>query len=203
MSLSTETARIVKFKHQENNEISTSTIAPPTTPTTSSSTTEEIRITTEIIPTPTTPPAPVTTTPYYSTPYYSTPAPPASHSTSTPSTYKKCYCECKLGCKEFCRKVSVASPKQQITQITSTGDYAPGGQVEYTHSHQRKYYPKYSAASRNYKPYPLVYNEAASTSASSPAVSNINAPNYTLEELAHLLSTAYGTKKGYPASAPA
>ncbi|XP_032592464.1 extensin isoform X2 [Drosophila grimshawi] len=76
-------------------------------------------------------------------------------------------------------------------------DYAPGGQVEFTHSHQRKYYPKYAAPNRNYKPYPLAYNEA-----SAPTSTNINAPNYTLEELAHLLSNAYGTKKGYPASLP-
>lgn len=174
-------------------ELSTTTILPPTT--TANSTPRPISSTT---------PAPTTARPTVpSTLPWTTTRPPIYSTPPTPSTYKKCYCECKLGCKEFCRKVSVASPKQQITQISSTGDYAPGGQIEYTHSHQRKYYPKYAAASNSYKPYPVVYSEAAAAeAASAPAASNINAPNYTLEELAHLLSTAYGTKKGYPASPP-
>ncbi|ALC38468.1 CG13114 [Drosophila busckii] len=111
-----------------------------------------------------------------------------TYPSTTPSSYQKCYCECKSGCKDFCRKVSVAHPKQQLTQITSTGEYAPGGQLEYTHTHQRKYYPKYAPA-KAYKPYPLAYSESAAA-ASSPAANNINAPNYTLEELAHLLSSA-------------
>lgn len=93
----------------------------------------------------------------------------------------------------------MSGPLQQITQITATGDYAPGGQIEYTHSHQKKYVPKYAAPARSYKPYPLAYGETA-VAASAPAANNINAPNYTLEELAQLLSTAYGTKKGYPSS---
>ncbi|EDV58374.2 leucine-rich repeat extensin-like protein 1 [Drosophila erecta] len=144
--------------------------------------------------------------------------------TTQPSAYKKCYCECKLGCKEFCRKVISSEPKQPLTQISSIGEYAPGGQVEFTHVHQRKYFPKYGGDSyagwvgpvggpKAYKPYPLVYEQAAAASAaspasipsvaSSPAVASIAAPNYTLEELAQLLSTAYGSKKGYPASVPA
>nr|ACD81711.1 IP19519p [Drosophila melanogaster] len=151
-----------------------------------------------------------------------TSAPPTpTDYTTQPSEYKKCYCECKLGCKEFCRKVISSEPKQPLTQISSIGEYAPGGQVEYTHVHQRKYFPKYGGESygglvgpvggpKAYKPYPLVYEQAASAAspasipsvASSPAVASIAAPNYTLEELAQLLSTAYGTKKGYPASVP-
>lgn len=176
-------------------EISSTTLRPPITTTGS---TPAISSTTQTPPTVTTPPTTLTPTlpPISSTlPYiYTTPSTPYI---TTPSTYKKCYCECKLGCKEFCRKVSVASPKQQITQISSTGDYAPGGQVEYTQSLQRKYYPKY--ASKSYKPYPVVYSEAAGA-VSAPAANNINAPNYTLEELAHLLSSSYGARKGYPAS---
>ncbi|XP_037711819.1 adhesive plaque matrix protein [Drosophila subpulchrella] len=154
-----------------------------------------------------------------------TSAPPTPTDYITPpSTYKKCYCECKLGCKEFCRKVISSGPKQPLTQISSIGEYAPGGQVEFTHVHQRKYFPKYGGdgygglvgpvgGPKAYKPYPLVYEQAAAASAasppsisavgSSPAVANLPAPNYTLEELAQLLSTAYGTKKGYPASEPA
>ncbi|XP_041674972.1 adhesive plaque matrix protein [Drosophila eugracilis] len=157
-----------------------------------------------------------------------TSAPPTpTEYTTQPSAYKKCYCECKLGCKEFCRKVVSSGPKQPLTQISSIGDYAPGGQVEYTHVHQRKYFPKYGGdgygglvvpvnGPKAYKPYPLVYEEAAAASAASPAsipsvassvasspsVANVVAPNYTLEELAQLLSTAYGSKKGYPASVP-
>ncbi|XP_064548862.1 mucin-2 [Drosophila montana] len=182
-------------------ELSTTTILPPTT---TASTPRPI-ITTTPSPTTVRPTVP-STLPWTTTRLPIITTPPTPYIT-TPSTFKKCYCECKLGCKEFCRKVSIASPKQQITQISSTGDYAPGGQIEYTHSHQRKYYPKYAAPSKSYKPYPVVYSEAAvaaaeTEAASSPASNNINAPNYTLEELAHLLSTAYGTKKGYPASPP-
>ncbi|XP_017013666.3 translation initiation factor IF-2 [Drosophila takahashii] len=164
--------------------------------------------------------SPPTTAVYSTTEYPSTTttAPPTDYTTQ-PSAYKKCYCECKLGCKEFCRKVVSSGPKQPLTQISSIGEYAPGGQVEFTHVHQRKYFPKYGGEGygglvgpvggpKAYKPYPLVYEQAAAASAasspaSSPAVANIAAPNYTLEELAQLLSTAYGTKKGYPASQPA
>ncbi|KAH8412398.1 hypothetical protein KR009_001805 [Drosophila setifemur] len=135
-----------------------------------------------------------------------------------PSPYRKCYCECKLGCKEFCRKVVSSDPKQPLTQISSIGEYAPGGQVEISHVHQRKYSPKYGGegyaglvgpvggpkAYKPYKPYPLVYEEQAvpspaiSPAASSPAAANIAAPNFSLEELAQLLSSAYGSKKAYP-----
>ncbi|XP_023169502.2 zinc finger protein jing homolog [Drosophila hydei] len=177
-------------------EISSTTSRPPITTTGSTPT---ISTTTQTPPTVTTPSTtlPPTLPPITSTLPHIYTTPPTPYPTS--STYKKCYCECKLGCKEFCRKVSVASPKQQITQISSTGDYAPGGQVEYTQSLQRKYYPKYAVAGKSYKPYPAVYNEAA-VAASAPAANNINAPNYTLEELAHLLSSSYGVRKGYPAS---
>ncbi|BFF93652.1 adhesive plaque matrix protein [Drosophila madeirensis] len=166
------------------------TVRPPTPPTT----TTTVATTTEVFYPPTT-------------------TAPAEEITTQPTAYKKCYCECKLGCKEFCRKVATSGPKQQLTQISSTGDYAPGGQVEYTHVHQRKYFPKYGGGAgyaglvgpvdgpKSYKPYPLVYSEQAGA-ASSPAASNINAPNYTLEELAQLLSTAYGSKKEYPAPPP-
>ncbi|XP_017055856.1 leucine-rich repeat extensin-like protein 2 [Drosophila ficusphila] len=149
------------------------------------------------------------------------PPPPPTDSPIPPSPYKKCYCECKLGCKEFCRKVATSEPKQPLTQISSIGESAPGGQVEFTHVHQRKYFPKYGGDAgsygglvgpvngpKSYKPYPLVYEQAAAAAspasavASSPAVANIAAPNYTLEELAQLLSSAYGGKKTYPASVP-
>ncbi|KAH8237556.1 hypothetical protein KR038_009195 [Drosophila bunnanda] len=143
---------------------------------------------------------------------------PNTPTTEPPSAYKKCYCECKLGCKEFCRKVVASNPKQPLTQISSIGEYVSGGQVEFTHVHQRKYLPKYAGEGysgsvggpKAYKPpYPLVYErEGAEASlasipsvASSPSVASIAAPNYTLEELAQLLSNAYGSKKGY-ASAP-
>ncbi|XP_017155111.1 leucine-rich repeat extensin-like protein 1 [Drosophila miranda] len=159
---------------------------------------------------------PTTTTTVASTTqvsYPTTSGASAEEITTQPTAYKKCYCECKLGCKEFCRKVATSGPKQQLTQISSTGDYAPGGQIEYTHVHQRKYFPKYGGGAgyaglvgpvdgpKAYKPYPLVYSEQAAA-ASSPAANNINAPNYTLEELAQLLSTAYGGKKEYPAPPP-
>uniref|UniRef100_A0A6P4E8X0 Fibrous sheath CABYR-binding protein-like n=1 Tax=Drosophila rhopaloa TaxID=1041015 RepID=A0A6P4E8X0_DRORH len=170
---------------------------------------------------PTTVVVPSTTDHVYPTTTSAPPTPPDLHHPAV--GVQKCYCECKLGCKEFCRKVVSSGPKQPLTQISSIGEYAPGGQVEYTHVHQRKYFPKYGGdgysglvgpvgGPKSYKPYPLVYEQAAAASAaspasissvaSSPAVANIAAPNYTLEELAQLLSTAYGSKKGYPASVP-
>ncbi|XP_017120631.1 nascent polypeptide-associated complex subunit alpha, muscle-specific form [Drosophila elegans] len=175
-------------------EVST-TISPPITDPASSSTTSTPPTT--VVPT-TVPIFPTTTTLAPDTP------------TTQPSSYKKCYCECKLGCKEFCRKVISSGPKQPLTQISAIGEFAPGGQVEYTHVHQRKYFPKYGGEGygpvggpKVYKPYPLVYEQAAAASSSSnPAVANIAAPNYTLEELAQLLSSAYGSKKGYPAGVP-
>ncbi|KAI8042014.1 atrophin-1 [Drosophila gunungcola] len=184
-------------------EVSTTVSPPITVPATSTTG----RPPTTVVP---------TTAPIFSTTTTLAPDTP----TTQPSTYKKCYCECKLGCKEFCRKVISSGPKQPLTQISAIGEFAPGGQVEYTHVHQRKYFPKYGGEGyaglvgpvdgpKAYKPYPLVYEQAAAASpasnpavASSPAVANIAAPNYTLEELAQLLSSAYGSKKFYPAGVP-
>ncbi|KAH8285767.1 hypothetical protein KR018_002534 [Drosophila ironensis] len=147
-------------------------------------------------------------------PYPPTPTPPGEPEySSTPVTpYKKCYCECKLGCKEFCRKVVTSDPKQPLTQISSIGEYAPGGQVEFSHVHKRKFLAKYGGEGyaglvgpvggpKSYKPYPLAYEQQAAAAAPAPSVANIAAPNFSLEELAQLLSTAYGNKKAYPAPA--
>ncbi|KAH8249554.1 hypothetical protein KR032_010486 [Drosophila birchii] len=174
---------------------------------------------TTLPPTTTFPPSTTTSRPVVTT----TTIGPNVPTTEPPSAYKKCYCECKLGCKEFCRKVVTSNPKQPLTQISSIGEYVSGGQVEFTHVHQRKFIPKYAGEGysgsvggpKAYKPpYPLVYERqgaeaspasipsvASSVASSSPSVASIAAPNYTLEELAQLLSTAYGSKKGYP-SAP-
>ncbi|KAH8282681.1 hypothetical protein KR054_009117 [Drosophila jambulina] len=183
-----------------------STPATPTTPRTT---------TTGTTPRPLTTVVPITTT---SLPFYpTTTSNPNVPTTEPPSAYKKCYCECKLGCKEFCRKVVASNPKQPLTQISSIGEYVNGGQVEITHVHQRKYFPKYAGEGysgavggpKAYKaPYPVAYERVGAeaspasipsvASSSSPSVASIAAPNYTLEELAQLLSTAYGSKKGYP-----
>lgn len=51
-----------------------------------------------------------------------TSAPPTpTDYTTQPSEYKKCYCECKLGCKEFCRKVISSEPKQPLTRSHPLG----------------------------------------------------------------------------------
>ncbi|XP_030376992.1 extensin [Scaptodrosophila lebanonensis] len=174
----------------------TSTISPPVTPPTT------------VGPgTTATPPPEATTQVYYS----STIAPPVNlpyDGIASLPAFKKCYCDCKLGCKDFCRKIAISGPKQQLTQISAVRDYAPGGQIEYSHVHQRKYFPKYAPSLPSYHreeaapaaavPYPLTYHEAPAPSSS--VGNNINAPNYTLEELAHLLSNAYGNRKGYPPS---
>ncbi|XP_068140519.1 LOW QUALITY PROTEIN: uncharacterized protein [Drosophila tropicalis] len=199
-------------------QVPCSDVPTTTTESTVTTTTSPITTTTSRPAPPTSTTSRTTTTPFYPTPTYTTPSPLPY---TTPSAYKKCYCECKQGCKEFCRKVTVSDPKKQITQISSTGDYAPGGQLEFTHIHQRKYFPKtyqkYGNNNNNYgngansvvnvpKPYPLVYNEPAVAPAPAPALPAApnHAPNYTLEELANLLSTAYGgngggTRKDYPA----
>ncbi|KAH8260258.1 hypothetical protein KR026_008340 [Drosophila bipectinata] len=146
-------------------------------------------------------------------PYPPSPEPPTPDYTTPQTPYKKCYCECKLGCKEFCRKVVSSDPQQPLTQISSIGEYAPGGQVEFSHVHQRKFVPKYGGdgyaglvgpvgGPKSYKPYPLVYEEQAASATPSPAVANIAAPNFSLEELAQLLSNAYGGKKSYSAPSP-
>lgn len=181
------------------------TPATPTSPGTTSGSTAR--------PPTTSVPRTTTSLPYYPPTTTSAPVTPTTSTTEPPSAYKKCYCECKLGCKEFCRKVVASNPKQPLTQISSIGEYVSGGQVEFTHVHQRKYFPKYAGEGytgavggpKAYKPaYPVAYEregaEAAPAVASSPSVASIAAPNYTLEELAQLLSTAYGSKKpAYPA----
>ncbi|XP_017025460.1 uncharacterized protein [Drosophila kikkawai] len=181
------------------------TAAPPTTPRTTLGTTAR---------------PPTTQRPSTTTALPTTTSAPNIPTTEPTSAYKKCYCECKLGCKEFCRKVVDSNPKQPLTQISSIGEYVSGGQVEFTHVHQRKYFPKYAGEGytgsvggpKAYKPpYPLVYERegaeaspasipsvATSVASSSPSVASIAAPNYTLEELAQLLSSAYGSKKSYP-----
>lgn len=82
----------------------------------------------------TTTPYPVTTKPYPTTPSpeYTTPKDP----------YKKCYCECKLGCKEFCRKVVINEPDQQIVQVSKISVPVEKGRIESTHFLQRELIPK-------------------------------------------------------------
>ncbi|XP_037958991.1 putative uncharacterized protein DDB_G0272516 [Teleopsis dalmanni] len=159
----------------------TSTTAiPPTTTTAISSTTVPTTTTTIETSTPTpiitTTEMPTTTINTTSRPYKiygtkrtttsTTPStlPPSTlpPTTATPDAFKKCYCECKVGCKEFCRKVIINSdPRKQITQITKTAQRVPEGHVEIQHVHQRKFVPNYG----NYRP-GYGYNSGTSSSSS-------------------------------------
>ncbi|XP_075151607.1 uncharacterized protein LOC142225675 [Haematobia irritans] len=83
--------------------------------------------------------------------------------TTTPSNeaYKKCYCECKSGCKEFCRKV-ITHPesKKQIVQVSEISEPVPYGRIESTHYHQRKLIPVHSGnpPKCNCQDYPKAHN---------------------------------------------
>ncbi|XP_004521604.1 proteoglycan 4 [Ceratitis capitata] len=74
--------------------------------------------------------------------YRTTAAPPVAATTTPSSAYNKCYYECKVGCKEFCRKVTVNGASQkQITQITKTSHRVPNGQFNSEHVHQHRFVP--------------------------------------------------------------
>lgn len=69
--------------------------------------------------------------------------------TTLKDPFKKCYCECKLGCKEFCRKVVVNSPDQQIVQVSKISVPVEKGHIESTHYLQRELIPKSDQAYKN------------------------------------------------------
>ncbi|XP_018783253.1 PREDICTED: mucin-5AC [Bactrocera latifrons] len=89
------------------------------------------------------PPVKKTTTTKPRVAQYITPTPPVT--TTAATTYNNCYCECKGGCKEFCRKVTVNGAAQatqkQITQVTKTTQRVPNGQLNSEHVHQLKFVP--------------------------------------------------------------
>ncbi|XP_050321324.1 sialidase [Bactrocera neohumeralis] len=84
-----------------------------------------------------------TTTTKPRTAHHTTPTPPVT--TTAATTYNNCYCECKGGCKEFCRKVTVNGAAQaaqkQITQVTKTTHRVPNGQLNSEHVHLLRFVP--------------------------------------------------------------
>lgn len=125
----------------------TTTPTPPTTTVTNPITTTMPTTTTPATTTPTTTTTPITTMPITTT---TTPSP----TTTTPKDpYNKCYCECKVGCKEFCRKIVVnPDPKIQVVQVSKITAPKAQGPIEYTHYHQRELLQK-PHYDKNYESY--------------------------------------------------
>ncbi|XP_005187345.2 uncharacterized protein LOC101899429 [Musca domestica] len=148
------------------------TIVPPayTYPTTTSYSTARPE-------TSTTATTPTTTTISTTTPYPLT-------TTTTPShdPYKKCYCECKNGCKDFCRKVVVnPQSKSQIIQITEVSQPLPQGRLESTYYHSSKLVPPASDP-KPYQPpsygYPSKYESPPSVQVQKPVAEVYNSVPY-------------------------
>lgn len=133
----------------------------------------------------------------------------------TPSTtedpYKKCYCECKVGCKEFCRKVVVnPEPKKQILQVSKITEPMSQGRLESTHYHQRELIPKKHYGT-SYKPgNPQKPSHTDKYAAHSPAVETpsryynaqyVNPPSasaYVKAQSGFNSAPSYGSNKPQP-----
>ncbi|XP_061388188.1 uncharacterized protein LOC133323262 [Musca vetustissima] len=164
------------------------------------------------------------TTTYPTTPYVTTSTPktettttsttttttpyPATTTASDTDPYKKCYCECKTGCKEFCRKV-IHNPqsKSQIIQITEVSKPLPQGRIESTYYHSRKLVPAVPYPHPHPPPsyeHPEVYEAPPSVRAQKPLAEVYNSVPYYSSSVSEPhnygrdLSNAYNDNKYLP-----
>ncbi|XP_059221121.1 uncharacterized protein LOC106081140 [Stomoxys calcitrans] len=112
---------------------------------------------------------------------------PPTTETTTPNydVFKKCYCECKSGCKEFCHKVVHPGNKNHIVQVSEISEPVPQGRIESTHYHHRKLIP-----APTYHSSPPVYSHAHSSSYNIPTQMEVKKP---LEDY----PTIYNTIQSY------